>query len=104
MIDINKLAQFDDFLFYKNLTLSSEFNKYIVEHPDILDKIPDNASVILLPADDPDFCEKMLAMVEHNQSLDELDNRPLIYLRIGKLMPPAPSRISDLQFEEEMLT
>ena len=69
-----------------------------------MDKIPDNASVILLPADDPDFCEKMLAMVEHNQSLDELDNRPLIYLRIGKLMPPAPSRISDLQFEEEMLT
>lgn len=36
---------------YKNIVLNTEFNKYLVERPDVADKIPDNAlaPIILAP-------------------------------------------------------
>ena len=37
----------------KNLDLLDEFMKYAFDHPDILDEIPQNASVVLLPDGDP---------------------------------------------------
>jgi hypothetical protein len=92
----------DNELFAKNLILSTEFNKYVIEKPEILDKIPNNAAVVLLPSDDPEFCSKVLALVEHHKKIDDLKNRPIVYIRINKLAPPPPSRILDLQFEPEL--
>ena len=43
---------------YKNILLNTEFNKYLVEHPEVADKIPNNALVVLLPEDDPPLCRK----------------------------------------------
>ncbi|MDZ7261391.1 MAG: hypothetical protein ONB05_04725 [candidate division KSB1 bacterium] len=105
MINVNELAKFNDHLFMKNLVLSTEFNKYIFEHPEILDRIPNGASVVLLPADDPDFCSKMMDLVKHHRSIDDVKDRPIVYIRIQKMAPPPPSRIIDLQIEaEEMPT
>ena len=39
----------------KNITLSFEFDRYVVEHPEVLDQIPDGAAVIFLPKDDPEL-------------------------------------------------
>ena len=36
-------------LFAKNQKLSTEFDLYIMEHPEIEDQIPDNALIVLLP-------------------------------------------------------
>ncbi len=33
----------------KNISLSVEFSKYIFEHPELEDKIPKGAQVVLLP-------------------------------------------------------
>ena len=41
----------------RNLKLSMEFGRYIMEHPEITDKIPQNSAVIILPQDDPELCE-----------------------------------------------
>ncbi|HEX9971309.1 MAG TPA: DUF5647 family protein [bacterium] len=104
MNNIENLIQNDDQLFLKNLMLTTEFNKYIIEHPDILNRIPDNALVILLPSDDPDFCSKMIDLAEHHRKIDDVKNRPVIYIRIQKISPPPPSRITELKFESELST
>lgn len=37
----------------KNLDLLDTFMKYAFDHPDILDKIPSDAELIIFPKDDP---------------------------------------------------
>ena len=39
----------------KNITLSFEFKRYILEHPEVLEQIPDGAQVVVLPQDDPEL-------------------------------------------------
>ncbi len=39
----------------KNLDLLNEFMKYAFEHPDVLDKIPQGAELVILPTDDPEL-------------------------------------------------
>ncbi|TVR75569.1 MAG: hypothetical protein EA415_03570 [Sphaerobacteraceae bacterium] len=39
----------------RNITLSFEFARSIVDNPSILDEIPDGATLILLPSDEPDL-------------------------------------------------
>jgi hypothetical protein len=48
----------------KILELSEQFNRYVFDHPDILDGIPDKAVLVLLDVDDPDFNEANLALAE----------------------------------------
>jgi hypothetical protein len=36
-------------LFRKNQQLSTEFELYLIEHPEIEEKIPNNAMIVLLP-------------------------------------------------------
>jgi len=45
MINKNKIIQ-------KNLDLLNEFMKYAFEHPEVLNKIPPDAELILLPTND----------------------------------------------------
>lgn len=52
----------------KILELSEQFNRYVFEHPEVLDSIPDKAVLILLDADDPDF---------NRASIDLADATPL---------------------------
>ncbi|HHT9111139.1 MAG TPA: DUF5647 family protein [Candidatus Brocadiaceae bacterium] len=40
----------------KNLDLFNEFMKYAFEHPEILDKIPPEAELVILPTNDPEHC------------------------------------------------
>ncbi len=39
----------------KIFELSEQFNRYVFDHPEILDEIPDKAALVLLDADDPEF-------------------------------------------------
>lgn len=45
---------------FKNIVLNTEFNEYLVEHPEVADKIPHNALVVILPDDDPALRRKNL--------------------------------------------
>ena len=80
-------------IFSKNVTLSTEFNKYLVEHPEFAEQIPDEAVVVLLPADDPELCQENLRLMEDNKSIDDVPNRPVVYVKIERLAPPPPSRL-----------
>ena len=80
-------------IFNRNSTLSTEFNKYLVEHPEFAEQIPDEAVVILLPADDPELCQENLRLMEENKSIDDAPNRPVVHVRIERMAPPPPSRL-----------
>ncbi len=67
----------------KNITLSFEFERYILEHPDLLESIPDGAEVVLLPKDDPELYRANL-----QASKKRITESPAIYIEIEALAPP----------------
>ena len=50
----------------ENLDLLNEFMKYAFDHPQILDKIPSGAEVVILPLDDPDLMRENMKMAENH--------------------------------------
>ena len=80
-------------IFSKNVTLSTEFNKYLIEHPEFAEQIPDEAAVVLLPEDDPELCRENLRLAELNRKVDDLPDRPVVRVKIERLAPPPPSRL-----------
>ena len=67
-------------LIEKNLSLSIEFSKYIFEHPEIEDKIPKGAQVVLLPEYDEELCEYNMAIAGKQRERDQ----PIVYVKIKK--------------------
>ena len=80
-------------IFSKNIMLSTEFNKYLIEHPEFAEQIPNEAIIVLLPADDPALCQENLRLVEQNRSVDDIPNRRVVHVKIERLAPPPPSRL-----------
>jgi len=79
---------------YKNIVLNTEFNKYLAEHPQVADRIPNNALVVILPDDDPALCRKNLALARRHRER----NQAVVYVRIKKLAPPPKSRLVQPRF------
>lgn len=71
-------------LFTKNLKLSREFDLYLTEHPEVAERIPADALIVVLPEDDPELCAR-------NQELAQARREPgqaLVSVKVGKLTPP----------------
>ena len=75
-----------DEIFEKNLTLSTEFSLYLLEHPEFADTLPDKAHVVLLPKDDLELCKANLKAASLYGKRDG-DDRPLVYVEIERLAP-----------------
>jgi Family of unknown function (DUF5647) len=75
----------------QNSLLGMEFDRYLRDHPEFTDKIPNNAQVILLLEGDEGF-NKWSARIGKEQAAQ---NQPLLYVTIKKLAP-AHSRIEEL--------
>jgi hypothetical protein len=65
----------------KVLDLTEQFNQYVFDNPDILDTIPDKATLVFLDADDPEFNR---ANVELARSMPRPADGPLVYVRMRK--------------------
>ena len=74
----------DKKLFTKNLKLSTEFDLYLLEHPEIAEQVPENALLVLLPEEDVELCQKNLEMAKARQE----PGQPIVYVRVDKLAPP----------------
>ncbi len=77
----------------RNLDLAEEHLLHVLEHPEILEQIPDNAHVILLPGDDPELFESNLHVA--NQLAREMSydgpNGPVILVLLPmKSKDPVP--------------
>ena len=73
----------DQEIFSKNLILSTEFDRYLLEHPEFAEKIPVNAQVVLLPADDPELRQKNVEIAKAQRE----PRQPVIYVQIEKVAP-----------------
>ena len=78
----------------KNTMLVREFDRYILEHPEFADNIPDNALVVMQMADDEGFNEWARRT---GKSMAEKDN-PIVYVTVTELKP-VRSRIEKLELE-----
>ena len=70
-------------IFSKNLILSTEFDRYVLEHPEFADKIPENAQVVLLPEDDLELRQKNIEIAEAQRE----PGQPVVYVEIEKVAP-----------------
>jgi hypothetical protein len=79
----------------KNLDLLFEFEKYVLEHPDITEKIPRNAVVFMKLAGDQMF-NRWSARLAKRQAKK---GQPVIAVTVKK-MGPIHSRIEGLALED----
>jgi hypothetical protein len=79
----------------RNAELVSEFDRYVREHPEFADSIPNNALVALLLEGDEEFNEwnrqGARAQAEAGQ--------PIVYVKI-KQLEPARSRIKEVELTQ----
>ena len=77
----------------RNLSLGFEFDKYLVEHPELLERIPENAVLALLPQDDPELAEANLAIAQRGRE----PGQPVVHVIIRALDPLPRSRVLDAE-------
>lgn len=79
----------------KNTELIKEFNRYVREHPEFADQIPNDAIVILQLEGDNEFNTWARQLAEGRRS----EGHPGILVKIKKLRP-LRSRIDQLELEQ----
>ena len=79
-------------LFRKTQQLSTEFELYILEHPEIEEQIPDNAMIVLVPEHDQELATKNIELAEANKE----PGQSLVYVKVKKLRA---SRIEGLTLQ-----
>lgn len=84
----------------KNIELSAEFSRFLFEHPELEEKIPLGAEIILLPEFNPALKKFNLEM---GRKL-EANGTKVIYVKIEKLKPKILSRIEGVNLETARIT
>ena len=79
-------------LFKKNQQLSTEFELYLLEHPEIEENIPDNALIVLTPVYDEELTAKNIELAEANRE----PGQAVVYVRVERLRT---SRIEGLSLQ-----
>ncbi|HEV8713272.1 MAG TPA: DUF5647 family protein [Candidatus Binatia bacterium] len=73
----------------KNLLLGIEFDKYLIEHPKLIEKIPQGTHVVLLPEYDPELFKANMRLARKRLK----EGEKVVFVRVEKLSPPAKSRL-----------
>ena len=79
----------------QNIELSAEFSRYLFEHPEIEEKIPVDAEIILLPEFNEELKEFNLQMGKKIEN----EGEKVIYIAIKEIRPKALSRIEKIELE-----
>lgn len=77
-------------LFKKNQQLSTEFELYLLEHPEIEEGIPENSIIVLLPEYDRELAEKNAELAEAHRE----PGQSIVYVSVERLRT---SRIDGLK-------
>ena len=89
------MTRTDRTMVQKNLALIFEFERYLLEHPEFGEKIPDGAVVVLQVKGDETF-NRWSRRLAQKQAKD--GRRPIVHVTISK-MGPVRSRIQALEIE-----
>lgn len=77
----------------KNLDLLDTFMKYAFDHPDILDKIPPDAELVILPKGDSKLCKENKKLAE--SMVNEGKKVVIVHLQKPKIARPRVALLSD---------
>ncbi len=66
----------------RNVHLTGEVIKYIMNNPDILDVLPENFELVLLPEDDPEVRMLNLDLLDKYGS----EGKPIVFARVNTHM------------------
>ena len=86
-------------IFSKNLILTTEFDRYVLEHPEFAEKIPRNAQIILLPEDDPELRKKNIEIAKTQREAGQ----PVVYVYIEKVAPQISRLVNPIIKTEAVL-
>ncbi len=67
--------------------LLTEFHRYVMTHPKFLADIPDEALIVLIDPNDPEFTRYNLERMRAYKRNDDKPDRPMVYVDIGELAP-----------------
>jgi hypothetical protein len=81
-------------LFKKNHMLGVEFDRYLLENPEVLDRIPENAQVYFIPDEDEELSQENLRAAQAQKA----KGGTVVLVRIGRLSSPR-SRLQDVRLE-----
>ena len=76
------------------MVLYTEFEQYLLEHPELGEQIPDGASVVFMPEDDPELCRANRTLLDQAGR----EGRKAIIIRM-KGLAPARSRLIEPRAE-----
>jgi len=79
----------------KRITVSFEFSRYLMAHPDLAERLPEDAAVVFFLEDDPEF-------TDHERKLATqlaADGQPIVRVRVRGLAPPRESRLIEPTLE-----
>lgn len=79
----------------RNLDLIFEFEKYILEHPEFAEKIPQEAIIAFQVEGNREFNRWSRELAQSQAEVGQ----PVVYIRVKKL-GPIHSRIEELELEE----
>ncbi len=79
--------------------LFTEFTRYLTEHPEFAEHIPDNAEVVLLDKNDSRYSQYAIELAHKSRRTDDVPDRPVIYVEVTE-MAPVRSRVRKLQVLE----
>ena len=79
----------------RNIEISAEFSRYLFEHPELEEKLPIGAEVILLPEFDRELKEYNLKLGK----IIESEQGEVVYIAIISMRPKLLSRIDDVGLE-----
>ena len=79
----------------RNIEISAEFSRYLFEHPELEEKLPVGAEVILLPEFDKELKEYNLKLGKNIES----EEGNVVYIAIKNMRPKLLSRIDEVKLE-----
>lgn len=78
----------------QNIELSTEFSRYLFEHPELDEAIPPDAEIILLPEFNTELKDFNLKL---GWKLEASGNK-VVYMKIERIRPKVLSRIEGVSF------
>jgi hypothetical protein len=79
--------------------LFMEFTRYLIEHPEFAERIPEGAQVVLLDRQDPLYSQQAIELAKRARETDDVPDRPVVFLEVTEIAP-VRSRLQEVRILE----
>lgn len=79
----------DELFWELQRTLSAEFSKYVLSHPDVDEQIPDGSQIVFNLSDNPEFNKWAIRIARSQQEIKQ----PIVTVIVKEMIPYPVSRI-----------